>query len=108
MYDCVEVKAPLPCEITGWNPDWQTKSFGDPRFDYYLVSEAGEIFLKTWPNREDDGRAIPPAEEPVLTKIDFHGDLNFYDIAPDKTWWEFIARFTEGKLTKIWQVEDEE
>lgn len=67
------------------NSQFQTKSF-DNFLEHYVVTRKGEIYRKI-PNTSN---------REYLT--DYHGDVIFYDdIIED----EFIARFTDGKLTRV-------
>lgn len=35
-------------------------------------------------------------------EVPLHGDLNFYENDEKGDWWEYTARFTEGRLSRIW------
>ncbi|WP_291723137.1 hypothetical protein [Bernardetia sp.] len=71
--------------------DWQTKDL-EPNLSTYEITDDGKLLLikSGW---GEDNIDIPK-------EIDFHGILNFYgDVGKD--WYEFYAKFTDGKLIEI-------
>lgn len=110
MFDEIRVAQVLPgnSEITDtW---YQTKSF-DNVMSKYVITAKGELYEETWEYKwiDDPER---PFFKGYLEKIegtykrnyltDFHGDIKFYEGMRDDFWRDYYARFTEGKLTKMW------
>ena len=102
MFDYIRVDpAMLPEKLPeGLLGGWQTKDTPEQYLATYEITKAGELHLLRWTGKEY-------AFEEALD--DFHGDLTFYT-SDDRTgeWFEFVARFTEGKLARIWRVRDDE
>jgi hypothetical protein len=87
MFDDIRCEAKLPA--IGPDPgtrDFQTKDF-ECLLDQYIITEDGHLL--------QNGESVP-----------FHGMLNFYhfDTSID-TWWEWSAKFTDGRLIKIEPIE---
>ena len=119
MYDYLKIKTdklPLTDEEKselGDNPDWQTKDFecilstaeitddGKLRFLWfrYEWDENAESALSKYTNRK--GALVTRDEEWI--DIQKHGYVNFYTSVEGK-WYEFNAKFTDGKLTGIERV----
>ena len=108
MFDDIRVETLLPD-----NPDndtiFQTKSF-DSFMEQYVISEKGELYKEEWDTEWIDEEThwfggyihrIPETyRRSYLT--DYHGDVIFYNgRKSDDSWKEYIARFTNGKLTQI-------
>ena len=74
------------------NADWQTKSL-DNALCTFTLTENSLIELNLW-NKE----------ERVIT--DFHGHVQFYTSISD-VWYEFKAKYTDGKLVSVVQVFNE-
>ena len=85
MFDDLRCDRALPDGKPG--KQFQTKSFDDRGFFYYVITE--------------DGRLVKNDND-----IDFHGIVNFYSY-DSKTgdWREFDAVFTHGQLETIKVVE---
>ena len=94
--------------------DWyQTKSL-DNALSQYVITANGELYEEVWDREwEEDAEAFfggrykrkkDSYRRDYLTN--FHGDINFYSSTPensiDRTWRDYYARFTDGKLTKMW------
>lgn len=67
--------------------EFQTKDLSC-NLDDYVITKDGRLLL------------VSQGED---TDLEFHGDLNFYTVIK-KTWFEFTARFTEGKLQWIKRI----
>jgi hypothetical protein len=101
MFDNLKVEAPLPVPSMQ-DRTFQTKSL-DRELADYVITAAGEL------------RCVGGAFEPEHRTVPLHGDLTFYDWEhkrpDDVSDWDygelvyFVARFTEGKLVRIWLVE---
>lgn len=116
MFDYIRVRMPLPADPKPPDTVWfQTKDV-----------PTAQLWMEKW-TIEDDGRLIKhgfryedrfdksapegslesvegmiAVEVPEDDKaIDFHGDLRFCELL-DGEWWEYVARFTEGRCTRIW------
>ncbi len=100
MFDYVRFKASLPVEIpSDWHAQWQTKDTPQQYLWIYEVTENGELWEHGWPIEDHPPRRLE----------DFHGDICFYDSHHiTKEWFEFIARFTDGKLSRVWRVVEDD
>ena len=107
---------------------WQTKDVVEPSMDTLEITAKGELFYEfhKYDVVEDPGSFVGFYMKPIKTyrvRLDFHGDMRFYTSHEnDEGGWDFIdlvARFTEGKLQKIfpykplfidprWQQNEEE
>lgn len=113
MFDEIRVEQILPgnAEITDrW---YQTKDL-ECVMTKYVISANGELYEERWDWEwiEDEGYLL----KGYLNKIedtyrreyltDFHGDIRFYGSRPDdqvnRIWRDYYARFTNGKLSKMW------
>lgn len=96
LFDYVKCEYPLPDGEDGSCLEFQTKDFDDPYMNHYCIRDDGTLWL--------EGEQIP-----------FHGDLEFYTSNVNgssprgcltrnnepATFWNYVARFTEGKVTSI-------
>lgn len=99
MFDTLRCQYPLPDKIVQAD-SFQTKSL-DRLLDNYTITKAGKLILQRQRNYEASVKKIT---------IDFHGDLRFYTSKGAREennyeWFEYIARFTDGKLQWIKRVE---
>lgn len=119
MYDNLIIntdKLPVTDEekkLIGKNPNWQTKDFDCNLTEVYITDE-GELKINRWEYKEvpKEERPYPDEEgffgligslKPVnkrLETIEHHGYVRFYSKIGDD-WYEFIAKFTDGKLISI-------
>ncbi len=100
-------------KLIGKNPGWQTKDFDCDLTEIYITDE-GELKINRW-----DYEMVPKEERPYpddngvfglmgsfrrinerLEIINLHGYVNFYSIIGND-WYEFFAKFTDGKLVSI-------
>lgn len=81
MFDDITCEQPLPAEPKPPGTSFQTKDF-DCDMDQYTITADG-LLLK-------HGESVP-----------FHGMLNFYTFTPDSMWFEYEAKFTDGRLVSI-------
>lgn len=111
MFDLVTVEVRLP-DGPPEADAYQTKSF-DNCIDHYVLAKNGELYREIW---EREWVEIPTS--PIggyFNKVEgsyrreyltnFHGDIIFYTSAPmkqDCIRRDYTARFTNGKLKKIW------
>jgi hypothetical protein len=99
--------------IIGDEPGWQTKDFENIMTEIYITND-GELKINQWeyevvpkeerPHSDDDGLSglvgsLRRSNENLET-IPHHGYVNFYT-SISKKWYEFNAKFTDGKLVEI-------
>lgn len=99
--------------IIGNKPGWQTKDFDCSLTEIYITGD-GFLKINRWkyievpkeerPYPNDDGikglmGSIRRSEEKLET-VEHHGYVNFYSNVGDD-WYEFNAKFTDGKLVEI-------
>lgn len=99
MFDTLKCKYPLP-EKEVQEDSFQTKSL-DCLLDNYTITEQGKLILHRQRHYETAARKI---------EVDFHGNLRFYTSKGSREennyqWFEYVARFTEGKLQWIKRLE---
>lgn len=111
MFDYIRVETKIPgYEEIPRDVEFQTKSF-ENLMDTYVISIKGELYVEQWSYDfiETHGslfggymRKIDDSyRREYLT--DYHGDVIFYTgLNEDRMWRDYTARFTEGKLTKVW------
>ena len=102
--------------IIGDNTEWQTKDFDSVLTEIYITDD-DELKINRW-----EYETVPIEERPYpdgegflgmfgclrrvnerLETIPYHGIITFYG-RPDKEkkeWYEFYAKFTDGKLVSI-------
>ena len=106
------------------NPGWQTKDWESVLAEIYITDE-GEFKVNRWeyeevpkverPHPEADGiRALAGSLRRVnerLETIPYHGYIQFYTGVKDEQgnnhWFEFSAKFTDGRLVGIARVSDD-
>jgi len=88
MFDWVKCEASLPDGYSGLS--FQTKDFNCDLATITITAD-GKLM-------HDGTQAWAPPIEPH--RLDFHGDFHFYDYGKDGNH-SYIARFTEGVLTRI-------
>ena len=119
MYDNLIIntgKLPVTDEekmLIGESPGWKTKDFDCDLTEIYITND-GELKINRW-----DYEEVPKEERPYpngeglrgligslrrvnerLETIQHHGYVNFYSNIGDD-WYEFFAKFTDGKLISI-------
>ena len=100
-------------KLIGKNPDWQTKDFDCDMTEIYITDD-GELKINKW-NYESvpkEKRSYPNDEGLLgligsikrvnehLETIPYQGNINFYSNI-GKDWYEFFAKFNNGKLECI-------
>lgn len=118
MFDEIRIEQILPgnSEITdGW---YQTKSFGR-YMGSFVITAKGELYEERWDWEwvEDPYHFLGGYSQKIEGSFrreyltDYHGDVIFYSSKltdnkeDNRTWRDYHARFTEGKLTKMWYVD---
>ena len=112
MFDEIRVEQILPGNTEIINKWYQTKSF-DNVMAKYVITAKGELYEERydWEWIDDQshwlGGYVCEVENSYrrVYLTDFHGDVIFYTSKPMNTnrmWRDYTARFTEGKLTRMW------
>lgn len=110
MFDTLRIEQKMPGFSDIPDCEFQTKSF-DSAMENYVITKNGEIYREVWDYEwvNDETRLLKGYSKKVEESYrreyltDFHGDIIFYEGARmDGKWREYTARFTEGKLTRIW------
>ena len=110
MFDTIKVEQRMPGFSDIPNVEFQTKSL-DCTLDNYVITNNGELYREVWEYKwiDDDTHYFKGYSEKVPGSYrreyltDYHGDIIFYEgKSADGVWREYTARFTEGKLTRIW------
>lgn len=111
LFDTLKVEQLIPGYSSVPECEFQTKSL-DSALEHYVITDKGELYRETWDYEWiDDNEAH--ITKGYMKKIEgsyrreylkqFHGDITFYENnRVDGMWREYTARFTEGKLTRIW------
>ena len=111
MFDEIRVEQILPDEYEITDTWYQTKSL-DRGLYQYVITANGELYREEW-DHDWVENATPlkgyfkknPDSYRREYLTDFHGDIIFYGDSPNnknRVWRDYHARFTEGKLTRIW------
>ena len=102
--------------IIGDEPGWQTKDFDNVMTEIYITND-GELKINQWeyedvhkedrPFPDDDGikglfGSVRRSNEKMET-IPHHGYVRFYS-SINHEWYEFNAKFTDGKLVEIKRI----
>ena len=114
MFDYINCEAPLPeTEVAPPSLDFQSKDTPDQGMTVYTITADGRLMWRPYEIEEvpREERPYPDDEgfkglfgsirriEKESEAVDFHGDIYFYTSNhPDVGWWEYRARFTNGKL----------
>ena len=113
MFDYIKCEVQLPGYSFITDEEFQTKSL-DNCMDHYVITNKGELYREVWDYEWVDDNEIPIIKG-AMRKIEgsyrreyltnFHGDIIFYTSKPmneDRIWRDYTARFTEGKLSRVW------
>jgi hypothetical protein len=102
MYDDIRFEVDIPGDPKPKHPQFQTKDF-DCEMDSYVVKKDGALHLTSWDPDVKEFKEIGPR--------DYHGMLRFYTLEDiegtgvvgrrSHTWFEYQAKFTDGKLQDI-------
>ena len=112
MFDWIKAETKIPGYSTIPDEEFQTKSL-DNCMDYYVITNKGELYKEVWDHEWVENPDVPiggsfrKVEGSYLREYltNFHGDIIFYTSRPmneDRIWRDYTARFTEGRLTRIW------
>ncbi len=117
MFDYIKCNMPLPeTPVPPPSHGFQTKDTPDQYMTEYTITEDGRLSWKPYRIEEvpKAERPYPDAEDGSLRAlcgilrraesdaefVDYHGDIFFYAGGKGR-WWEYKARFTDGKCEKI-------
>jgi hypothetical protein len=111
MFDTLRVEQRIPGFSEIPECEFQTKSL-DCLMENYVITNTGQLYCEVWDYKWVDNNEIPIIKG-HLERIDgtyrreyltdFHGDIIFYEGKQvNGNWREYTARFTEGRLTRIW------
>jgi len=110
MFDTLKVEIKIPGFSEVPDIEFQTKSL-DNALEKYVITNNGELYREVWDYKwiEDETHFLGGYEYKIPESYrreyltDYHGDIIFYEgRSADGTWRDYTARFTEGKLTRIW------
>lgn len=110
MFDYIQLEVDLPDGTSTKGREFQTKSL-DSTMSNYVITANGEIYMEAWDYEwvEDESHFL----KGYLNRIegtyrreyltDIHQDVIFYDGRKQgEKWRDYYARFTNGKLEKMW------
>jgi hypothetical protein len=81
--------------------DFQTKSL-EKCLLFYRITDDGFLEYEDSADFEKDRQVL--LEEGNWVRVeDIHGYVSFYVMASDRKWYEFVAKFTDGRLVKIFK-----
>lgn len=110
MYDTLRIEKKIPGFADIPDCEFQTKSLYSA-LENYVITNKGELYKEVWEYEWIEnslsvfGGYSKKIEESYRREYltDFHGDIIFYEgKSIDGKWRDYTARFTEGKLTRIW------
>jgi len=112
MFDLLKVEMKIPGYSTIPDEEFQTKSL-DNCMDHYVITNKGQLYKEVWDHEWVEnpdapiGGSFRKVEGSYLREYltNFHGDIKFYTSRPmneDRIWRDYTARFTDGRLTRIW------
>lgn len=112
MYDEIRIDVILPGETSITNEWFQTKSL-ENAMAKYVITDNGQLCEENWDYTwiEDSSRFLGGYMKKNLDTYhrkyltDFHGDIRFYSShgpMENLVWRDYYARFTDGKLTRLW------
>lgn len=110
MFDTIRIEQKIPGFTDVPNCEFQTKSL-DNALENYVITNKGELYREIWDYEWIEnklnvfGGSMQKIEGSYRREYltDYHGDIIFYEGKHvDGKWRDYTARFTEGKLTRIW------
>lgn len=111
MFDYLKVEVGLPDGTSGEGREFQTKDL-ECLLETYTITADG-LLLRQQVDMEwvsDATVALGGYLKPIdgsetITEIPFHGDITFYEGLNDGVFRDYVARFTEGKLSRMWYTD---
>ena len=116
LFDEIRVEHILPGETEITDTWYQTKSLENV-MARYVITAKGELYEDRWDYKwiGDEtaflGGYLEKIEDSHRREYltDFHGDVIFYRSKPmegtKRMWRDYHARFTDGKLSRMWYVD---
>lgn len=116
MFDEIRIEQVLPGNTEITDKWYQTKSLENVMAKYVITSK-GELYEDRWDYQWIEqpehflGGYLERMEDTYRREYltDFHGDIIFYASNPmnkkDRIWRDYHARFTDGKLSRMWYVD---
>ena len=112
MFDMIRIEMKIPGYSTIPDEEFQTKSLDNCMY-HYVITHKGELYREEWDYKweEDETHLLKGWMNKVegsyrrVYLTDYHGDIIFYTSKPmdeNRIWRDYTARFTEGKLTRVW------
>ena len=112
MFDTIKIEKVIPGFTSVPDCEFQTKSFGNA-MENYVITSNGELYREVWEYEwiDDDRHMLSGYSNKIEGSYrreyltDYHGDVIFYTSRPIKEygiWRDYTARFTDGKLTRVW------
>jgi hypothetical protein len=113
LYDFVSCEMPLdgnPGDLS-----WNTKYFEEPGMWLYTIRADGTLWEHRYRWEEPPAPKHKESLEDLRERLnkrkridlppeqieDIHGDMHFYSTDKDNVWWEYRARFTEGRVSSL-------
>jgi len=119
LYDDVKCEYKLPGATREVQKDvFQTKNF-ECAMDNYTITEGGELIhhvheYESVPEEERPHYGTPEWDQKLYklvgcmrskfvkdVKVNHHGIIFIYTITKDKEWWEYMIKFTDGKIIDV-------
>ena len=110
MFDEIRIEQILPGNTEITDEWYQTKSLENALVKYVITAK-GELYEERWDYKwiTDEGHMLKGHLEKIEGSYrreyltDYHGDIMFYKgTNSNNVWRDYFARFTDGKLSKMW------
>lgn len=109
MFDEIRIEQILPGNTEIADEWYQTKSL-ENALTKYVITAKGELYEELWDYQwiDNDTAFFKGYSQKIEGSYrrkyltNYHGDINFYKGVENNVWRDYYARFTEGKLTKMW------
>ena len=110
MFDEIRIEQILPGNTEITDEWYQTKSL-ENALTKYVITAKGELYEERWDYKwiTDEGHMLKGHLEKIEGSYrreyltDYHGDIMFYKgTGSNNVWRDYFARFTDGKLSKMW------
>lgn len=113
LFDYIRCEAPLPNTPIPPPDVFQTKDTPDQYMSLYTITAEGKLIWRPYTIEVVPDEERPYPDMPFLRRVEqepedinFHGDICFYTSDNNnRGWWEYVARFTDGQLSRITLVE---
>ncbi len=111
MFAWVEIDPQLLPDACKTLTGWQTKDVVEPRCETLRLTADGQLVhvWHEWEWRDDETALFGGYLHSVAEHedaLEYHGDMVFYTHDSRLKWWELKARFTDGKLAWVREVQD--